>query len=178
MHDSAPIPPDPESERRGHEMRDVAIRPILYFLIGLFVLGGLLETVMSTLMRGYVVADTKVGVPGVSVEHIRAARTLQKRILDKGLHDNGKTGDNIRPAPSPPLQRDTTADMLRMYDDEDKILTTYHADKATGQIRIPIDRAIEILATKKRLPHRDTPPDKIDKELPYPARSQPYMAKY
>jgi hypothetical protein len=177
MSEYAPVPPDPESERRGHELRDVAIRPILYFLIGLFVFGGLLQTVMSTIMQGYVVPDTKLGVPADSVEDIRAARTLQRRILDESLHDNGKTGDNVRPAPSPPLQRDTTADMLRMYDDEDKILTTYHKDDKTGQLRIPIDRAMKILA-KKGLPHRDTPADKIDKELPYPTRSDPYMAKY
>jgi hypothetical protein len=174
MHESAPIPPDPESERRGHELRDVAIRPILYFLIGLFVFGGVLQTVMSTIMRGYVAADTKVGVPSATVLD---ARNAQKRILEHGLRDKGGAGDNVQPAPPVPLQRDTTADMLRMYADEDEILTTYHADKKTGQVRIPIDRAMQILA-KKGLPHRDTPPDKIDKELPYPARSDPYMAKY
>ena len=174
MHDPTPIPPDPESERRGHEMRDVAIRPILYFLIGLFVFGGVLQTVMSTIMRGYVVEDTKVGVPAVTVLE---ARTLQRKILDKSLHDNGQAGDNVRPSPPVPLQRDTTADMLRMYAEEDAILTTYHSDKKTGQVRIPIDRAMQILA-KKGLPHRDTPADKVDKDLPYPVRSDPYMAKY
>ncbi len=174
MHESAPIPPDPESERRGHEMRDVAIRPILFFLIGLFVFGGVLQTVMSTIMRGYVVPETKVGVPSPSTVD---ARTLQKKILNETLRDNEKGGDNVRPAPPVPLQRDTTADMLTMYAKEDEVLTTYHSDKKSGQVRIPIDRAMQILA-KKGLPHRDTPADKIDKELPYPTRSDPYMAKY
>jgi hypothetical protein len=178
MHDSAPIPPDPESERRGHEMRDVAIRPILYFLIGLFVFGGLLETVMSKLMLGYVAEDTKVGVPSLTVEDVRTARTIQRTILNKTLRDHGVVGDNVHPGPPVALQRDTTGDMLRMYADEDALLNKYERDKATGQIRIPIDRAMEILATKKKLPHRDTPSDKIDKELPYPARTKPYMAKY
>ncbi len=36
---------------------------------------------------------------------------------------------------------------------------------------------MQILADKKKLPFRVTPPDKIDKDLPYPARSDPYMAK-
>jgi hypothetical protein len=178
MHEPAPIPPDPESERRGHELRDVAIRPILYFLIGLFIFGGVLQTVMSTIMRGYVASEPKVGVPGLTVEDVRAARTLQRKILDKSLHDDGKSiGDNIRPAPPVPLQRDTTADMLAMYKEEDAVLTSYYKDQKTGQVRIPIDRAMQIVA-KKGLPHRDTPADKIDKELPYPARSEPYMAKY
>jgi len=178
LHDPAPIPPDPESERRGHELRDVAIRPILFFLIGLFVFGGILQTVMTTIMRGVIVPESKVGVPSDSVEDIRSARTLQRKILDEGLHDQGQAGDNVRPAPPVPLQRDTTADMLTMYKDEDKILTTYHKDQKTGAIRVPIDRAIQIVGKKGLLPHRDTPADKIDKDLPYPKRSIPYMAKY
>lgn len=177
MHESAPIPPDPESERRGHELRDVAIRPILYFLIGLFVFGGTLQAVMSIIMRGVIVPESRVGVPGVSVEDIRAARTGQRKILKDTFRDHGVVGDNVRPAPPVPLQRDTTADMLDMYAEEDALLHKYDRDMKTGQIRIPIDRAMQIVA-KKGLPHRDTPADKIDKDLPYPARIEPYMAKY
>ena len=172
MHESAPIPPDPESERRGHELRDVAIRPILYFLIGLFVFGGLLQTVMSAIMNGYVAEDTKVGVPAVEIE---AARKAQETVLDRVLHDAGTVGDNVRPAPSVPLQRDTTADMLKMYAEDQAVLGSYRLDPRTQQIRIPIRRAIEIVA-KKGLPHRDTPANQIDPALPYPARSEPYMA--
>lgn len=173
-HDYDPTPPDPESERRGHELRDVAIRPVLYFLIGLFVFGGVLQTVMSTVMRGFVAEDTKVGVPSLSIED---ARTAQRSILTKGLRDTGTVGDNVRPAPAPPLQRDTTADMLRMYADEDTILGTYHVDKKNGQVRVPIARAMQIVA-KKGLPHRDTAAEKVDKQWPYPTRSEPYMSKY
>jgi hypothetical protein len=152
----------------------VAIRPILYFLIGLFVFGGVLQTVMITIMRGYVVPDTKVGVPAPSLAE---SRTIQRDILKDVLRDKGQAGDNVRPSPLVPLQRDTTADMLRMYKDEDEILSTYHKDKKTGQVRIPIARAMEIVA-KKGLPHRDTPPEKIDQDLPYPVKSEPYMSKY
>jgi hypothetical protein len=167
MHDSTPIPPDPESERRGHELRDVAIRPILYFLIGLFVFGGVLQTVMSTIMRGYVAYDSKIGVPSGDFEE---ARKYQERFLAKGLRD---TGDMVGREAS--LQRDTTRDMQDMYKEEDKVLNTYYKDEKTGQIRIPIDRAIEIVA-KKGLPHRDTPKSLIDPELPYPTHSLPYMS--
>jgi len=166
MHDSPPIPPDPESERRGHELRDVAIRPILYFLIGLFVFGGVLQTVMSAIMSGFVAADTQVGVPSVSIED---SRVDQKRELSEMFRDDGQIN---HPGA---LQRDTTGDMLRMYAEEDEILTTYHKDAKTGQIRVPIDRAIQIVA-KKGLPHKDTPKELIDKDLPYPTRSQPYMS--
>ena len=88
MHEPAPIPPDPESERRGHELRDVAIKPILYFLIGLFLFGGALQGVMSFIMNGYVAQDTK-----------RAALPVEN------LRDTGIIGDNIHPSPPPALQR-------------------------------------------------------------------------
>ena len=61
-----PPPRDPESDARGHEMRDVAIRPILYFLIGLVVFGGVLQVVMSAIMNGYVTQDTKLAVLPIS----------------------------------------------------------------------------------------------------------------
>ena len=173
MHDSAPIPPDPESERRGHELRDVAIRPVLYFLIGLFIFGGALQTVMGFIMAGFVAQDTQVGVPSLGME---GARKLQEKQIGY-LRDYGNIGDNIHPAPSPPLQRDTTADMLRMYAEEDAQLNAYHVDKTTGRVQVPIRRALQIVA-KKGLPHRDTPESLIDKDLPYPKRSDPYKAKY
>ena len=158
MHEPAPILPDPESERRGHELRDVAIRPIFYFLIGLFVFGGVVQAAMSLLMTGYIAQDTKIAVPKTPGEF---------------LHD---TGDLSHPAP---LQSNTTADMLKMYDDDDKVL---HAekpvfDKKTGKYYLPIDRAMQIVA-KKGLPHRDAAAKKaIDPEpLPYPMKSEPYKA--
>jgi hypothetical protein len=167
MHDSTPVPPDPESERRGHELRDVAIKPILYFLIGLFVFGGALQGVMSLIMQGYITYDTRIGVPSGKPEE---AQEKQKQFLANRLRDTGDlVGDKA------PLQRDTTNDMLRMYKQEDDVLTTYRKDEKTGQIRVPIDRAIEILA-KKGLPHRDTPKALIDKELPYPQKTRPYMS--
>ena len=59
----------------------------------------------------------------------------------------------------PPLQRDTTADMLRMYAEEDEILELKAGHATSGPARscVPIDRAIEIVA-KKGLPHRDAAP--------------------
>ncbi len=151
MHD-APVPPDPESERRGHELRDVAIKPIIIFLIGLFVFGGLVQAAMSLLMTGYIAQESKTAIPKVEI-----------------LSD---TGDLNRPAP---LQRDTTADMLRMYEDDKAVLTSFGHDKKTGKYHIPIDRAIKVVA-RKGLPHRDTPKSAIEPELPYPRHSQPYMA--
>jgi hypothetical protein len=169
MHDPAPIPPDPESERRGHELRDVAIRPILYFLIGLFVFGGLLQTVMSAVMRGYVVEDTQVGAPVLTIEE---AREDQKRDLQL-LRDVGQLDHAAA------LQRDTTADMLRMYAEEDAVLKGFGFDKKTGKYHIPIDRAMKKVVEKGLLKAREVAPKSgIDPELPYPMRTEPYRSTY
>src|SRR5947209_20627101 len=94
-----PPPRDPEGEARGHELRDVSGRPIVIFLIGLVVFGGVLQTIMSTIMTGYVRQDTRAAVPPMEI-----------------LRDPGSE----YPVPkNPPLQRDTTADMIRMYAEED-----------------------------------------------------------
>ena len=125
-------------------------------------------------MRGFVAEDTKVGVPSMDIES--DARKAQRSILTKGLRDNGRVGDNVRPAPAPPLQRDTTGDMLRMYAEEDAVL-----DDLPRRTRRPARSASRSTGPsrswpRRGLPHRDTPADKVDKDLPYPARSTPYMA--
>jgi hypothetical protein len=153
-----PPPRDPEGEARGHEMRDVAIRPILIFLIGLIVFGGVLQAIMSTIMTGYVRQDTSAAVPPMDV-----------------LRD---PGNEFPVSPKPPLQRDTTADMLRMYAEEDVILKVKEPtrDKRTGKILVSIDRAIDIVA-RKGLPHRDKAP-KVDPEYTYSEKARAYRAAY
>jgi hypothetical protein len=155
MHEPAPILPDPESERRGHELRDVAAKPIVIFLIVLILLGGVLQAVMSFIMTGFVAQEAKIAAP-LSLDELR----------DFGVGDH------------PPPQVNTTDDMLRMYDEEDVYLNVKEptTDKRTGKVRIAIDRAIDIVA-RKGLPHRDAAPKSaIDPELPYPKRSRPFMA--
>ena len=110
MHGSVPIPPDPESERRGHELRDVALKPILIFLVGLFIFGGVLQGVMSLIMSGYVVPDTKVGVPKVEIEDFR--KDQQKMLSADGSRDDSASntfkihrehrGVKTRPRPEGP----------------------------------------------------------------------------
>jgi hypothetical protein len=168
MHDSAPIPPDPESERRGHELRDVAIRPILIFLIVLFVTGGALQAVMSTIMNGVIIPESHVGSPAVDME---ATRKIEQETLDTRFRDYG---DITKPGE---LQRDTTKDMLRMYEQDKLVLTSYGIDQKTGKVHIPIEEAMKVVISKGLLKARQgVSPTTVDKDLPYPAHSLPYMA--
>jgi hypothetical protein len=60
-------------------------------------------------------------------------------------------------APLPRLQQDPHADLLAMRSREDSILTSYGwVNRDSGFARVPIDRALEILAAKGLPVRRDT----------------------
>jgi hypothetical protein len=167
MHNSAPIPPDPESERRGHELRDVAIKPILIFLILLFVFGGVLQAVMSLIMDGLVIPEAKIGVP--SYADLERTRQHDAEILDTRFRDYGDTtraGD---------LQRDTTKDMQRMYEEDDAVLYGYGINPKTKKVHIPITLAMKKVIANKLLKSREG--SKMpEQDLPYPTHSLPYKS--
>ena len=135
FHHSDPTPPPPPDPSKGHEMTDVAARPIVYFIISLVVFGGVLQAAMSAVMNGYVKQDTSAANPPELIDKL------------KDIY-------SVAPKHPAPLQRDTTADMLRMYKEEDAILESYYKDSSNKNLRVPIDRAIAIVA-KKGLPHRE-----------------------
>ena len=140
-------PPDPSE---GHERTDVAARPILIFLVGLVIFGGAVQASMTFVMRGFIAQDTRAPVPP-----------------DNILRD---TGDITHI----PLQQNTTMDMIRMYQEEDQVLESYYVDPKTKDIRIPLDRAVEVLA-KKGLPHRAGPNDGLPKGQRIPRDGKAYQ---
>ena len=141
-------PPDPAD---GHERTDIAAKPILYFLVGLVVFGGVVQASMSLLMTGFVAQDTRAPEPPQNI-----------------MRDTGSTDV------AAPLQQNTTADMVRMYEDEDRVLNTYHVDPQTKEIRIPLDRAVAVIA-KKGLPHRDKAPKGTPEADKIPRRGKAYQ---
>lgn len=140
-------PPDPSE---GHERTDVAARPILIFLVGLVLFGGAVQASMSLVMRGFIAQDTKAPLPP-----------------DNILRD---TGDVTHI----PLQQNTTADMVRMYREEDEVLNKYYVDPKTKDVRIPLDRAMEVIA-KKGLPHRAGAKDELPKGERIPRAGRAYQ---
>jgi hypothetical protein len=54
------------------------------------------------------------------------------------------------PAPTPRLQTDPHADLMKRQQAEDAVLRAYGwVDRATGTVRIPIERAMELLAGRQ-----------------------------
>jgi hypothetical protein len=115
----------------AYEKRDVNTRVILYFVGVLFLV--LVGTLLS--MRGlfgYFSATQKLG-PAVSP--FDQSRTLP---------------------PGPRLQVEPVADLDQVRQDQNELLNSYGwADKANGRVRVPIDRAMDMLIERK-LPVRQS----------------------
>lgn len=70
------------------------------------------------------------------------------------LPENDLNVDARKLPPSPNLQKTPRVDLQQMRDAEDQILNSYGwVDQAKGVVRVPIDRAIEMLA-QRALPAR------------------------
>jgi hypothetical protein len=108
----------------GHETRDVNARRLLQLGLALATVIGLV-LVVGVLFFDYLERSTARGAP-------------QSPLLT--------TSD--RP-PSPRLQVDPQLDLLQKRAQEDAVLNSYGwVDRATGTVRMPIERAIELTAQR------------------------------
>ena len=122
----------PESRSRGHEERDIGLRgPLLFGLI---------------LAVGLVISFSVTRV----IFHDFAARADRAQKPGHALAGEAGTAR----APEPRLQMNPAADFQEIRAEEESVLNTYGwVDKDKGEARIPIVRAMELLAIES-LPHR------------------------
>jgi hypothetical protein len=125
----------PDTERptahaeTAYEKRDVNVRGIVYFVVTLFLVLGFTLISMRWLF-GYFNYTQPLG-PGVTP--FANSRTLP---------------------PEPRLQVHPVVDLDRMREEQNAMLNSYGwVDRATGKVRVPIDRAMEMLM-QKGLPAR------------------------
>ncbi len=77
---------------------------------------------------------------------------VQPRLFDEEPHPMTQTRQT---ATGPRLQLDPPQQKIDLLATENQALTTYDwVDREQGLVRIPIDRAIAILAKQRRLPHK------------------------
>ena len=125
-----------------HESADYNLRAVIGFCIGLVVFVGISGLLMVILMKT-LPAFYPVGAlsPFAGLQHF---------------------------PPEPRLQVSPHEDLVRFEQQEDHILNSYAwIDRSTGRVRIPIDRAIDIIA-ERGLPARNekAAPKPIGKESP------------
>ena len=120
-------------ETTAYETRDVSVRGIVYFGVTLFIVLVIVLISMRWLF-GFYSETQKLGPGATPFEN---SRTLP---------------------PEPRLQVHPEQDLNRMREQQDEILNSYGwVDRAGGKVRIPIDRAMDLLM-QKGLPSRQSPP--------------------
>jgi hypothetical protein len=125
-HDQMPLRDNPEV---SHERSDVNIRAIVVFAIALLVAGGVIHVALYWLLEFY------------REEAPRPAPVVTAPRTEEQL-------------PPPRLQISPRAELAEMRAAKERELTTYGwVDKEKQTVRIPIDRAMELLA-QRGLPAR------------------------
>ena len=120
----------------GHETEDAAIRPILLTGLGLAVALGL------------------IGLIGIGMfQYLKTYTAIDAR-------ENPMAAGAKQLPPEPRLEDHPTIAIQQLRAQEDRSLSSYGwADKQTGRVRIPIDRAMELhlergFPVKKEIPKK------------------------
>jgi hypothetical protein len=115
-----------ESTQPGHEMKDLNPRSIALFGAGLAVVMVLAVVASTWFFRYAAVRYTARQVPSSPLAHTR------------------------EPVPEPRLQVYGAAELREMREVEDSVLSSYAwIDKEREIVRIPVDRAMEVLAKQE-----------------------------
>jgi len=116
----------------GYETRDISVRPILWSALGLMLLAVFSQFAMLALFNDYQAKDEALNPP--------------QRPLAAELRRQAP--------PEPRLQTHPLADLAALRAWEDRVLTTYAwVDRGAGSVRIPVDRAKDLIL-ERGLPAR------------------------
>lgn len=127
-----PTPPPPPDASVGHEERDLSLRPIALAAVGLTVVVLLAFLSMQLLLTWFA---------GIQSRRSAAPSPLA-----------GAYG--MKQPPAPRLQTEPVADLYQLRARDEALLHGYGwVDRDAGLVRIPIERAIELVA-KRGLPAR------------------------
>jgi hypothetical protein len=127
-----------------YERRDMGARGVVAFLIGLAVAGLLIHIVLWGMYK-YLAKEDLQRQPAAN-----PMRTSERQLEPQG--------DPARTFPEPRLQPSEVADMNKFRQREEEVLNSYSwVDQKAGVVRVPITRAMELLA-QRGLPTRQQPP--------------------
>ena len=138
-----------------YERRDIGISGVVYFMVGLAVAAVIVHFIVAGLYR-YLenrAESRQRAVSPLVTNPVRDTRTLPPEFkTDSEGTDYQKYLEKNFPAPQLEIDERTELNKARLY--EENTLSTYdYIDKDAGTIRIPIDRAMDLLA-QRGLPTR------------------------
>lgn len=129
----------------GYERRDIGAAGVLYFLLGLAVAGLLVYFVVDGI---YHYLDKRSEAEQSPVNPlVTTAPTDTRHIPPEYKGDYGKYLDKNFPSPQLEIDEHTKLTEARLK--EEQTLSTYdYIDKNAGTVRIPIDRAMDLIAQR------------------------------
>lgn len=149
---SNPTHPAKSNGHADYERKDITVSAVAYFLIGLAIF----------IIVCYFVVG---GVYSVLDKHFEAEQTPVSPLVNNAPQDTRRIppqyGDNYQKYlkegfPAPQLETDERTELNDVRLREENTLNTYdYVDKNAGTVRIPIDRAMDLLA-QRGLPVRST----------------------
>ena len=111
---------------RGHETSDMAPKYVVYFAVGLVIVGIVVQIALSWMFHRF--------------EQAQARREIQPTLVEAPKR-----------VPEPKLQVSPQDDLQELLRQENQILGTYGwIDRGTGTARVPIDRAMQLFLEKEK----------------------------
>lgn len=125
----------------GYERSDIGVAPVLYFMLGLMVAGVFI----------YFLTD---GIFSYLEKRSEAQQTPVSPLVTNAPKDTRQLSadykDYLKQSfPAPQLEIDERGQLDKVLTDEEQTLSSYDwVDQKAGTIRIPIDRAMDLLAQR------------------------------
>jgi len=147
----------------GYERTDIGVRGVLYFLAGLAVFGALAYLAAAGV---YSYLDKRSAAEQAPVNPLVTNAPADTRHISKDYPQGA--------FPNPKLEEDERGQLNSIRLNEEETLSTYdYIDKNAGTVRIPIDRAMDLIA-QRGLPVRS---QASAAAMPAPESKQPEKKK-
>src|ERR1700676_553019 len=135
------IHPANQTGNGGYERRDIGVPPVLYFMLGLAVAGLLIYFVVDGI---YSYLEKRSEAQQAPVSPLVTNAPADTRKLSADYKDYLKQS-----FPAPQLEIDERGQLDKIRIDEEETLSSYDwVDQKAGTVRIPIDRAMDLIAQR------------------------------
>ena len=155
--------------KHGHEKTDINIKAVLVFGALLFFCGFAVHAILWGVYRGLdKYEQTKVEAPNPMVPQETISRHGKNANTMEPATQMAETSEEVNRRlvatfPEPRLQVDDVRDMNALKQSNDQQLNEYQwIDQNSGSVRIPISRAMEVIAERGLPDVPAPPPAKVD----------------
>jgi hypothetical protein len=144
-----------------HEESDVSIKPIIWFGVWLSVATGVICLLLFGLFQYFEGRAAKSDAPPPPLAEERPELPPEPRL---------QLAPSQAGQPQPNLREHPLEELKRLKEDEERLLTTYGVDERSGAIRIPIDRAKQLVLERNLLKSAPQGPAQLGAEASRPPK--------